>query len=80
MYKFHYDVMKPAFNNKLEVCFTDTDSLLYCIYSNNIYPTLEKIKSCMDFSNYPKNHYLYSEDNKKTPGRLVFYNNYIHLT
>lgn len=62
--------MRPAFDNNLEVCFTDTDSLLYVIKSSNIYSTLEKIKHWMDFSNYPKSHFLYSNGNKNVPGRL----------
>ena len=35
MFKFHYDIMHPVFDDKLEVCFTDTDSLLYVIKSSN---------------------------------------------
>ena len=69
MFRFHYDIMQNVFDNKLEVCFTDTDSLLYAIQSSNIFKTLEKIKDWMDFSNYPKTHFLYSDVNKNTPGR-----------
>ena len=47
--------------NNSEVCFTDTE---------NIYKNLEQIKEWMDFSNYPKSHFLHSELNKKIPDRL----------
>ena len=69
MFRFHYDIMRPVFDNKLEICFTDTDSLLYVIQLSNISKTLEKIKDWMDFSNYPETHSLYSDINKNVPGR-----------
>ena len=69
MFKFHYLVMKPLFNNQLEVCFTDTDSFLYKIYKSNIDKELRQISSCLDFSNYDPKHPLYSLANKKRPGR-----------
>ena len=61
--------MKRVFNNELEVCFTDTDSLLYKIYRPNIDAELGMISDFMDFSNYEKDNPLYSTVNKKRPGR-----------
>jgi len=29
MYEFHYDVMKPKYGKRLQLLFTDTDSLCY---------------------------------------------------
>ena len=69
MFKFHYLVMKPTFKDQLEVCFMDTDSLFYKIYKADIQDELDKIKICMDFSNYDKTHPLFSENNKYVPGR-----------
>ena len=37
MYKFHYSKMIPRYNDNLSLCFTDTDSLLYEIGTNDIY-------------------------------------------
>ena len=31
MYEFHYDYMKPKFNQYLQLCYMDTDSLIYHI-------------------------------------------------
>ena len=69
MYKFHYDVMKPQFPD-LKLCFTDTDSLLYSIPSDDIYRDLEPIKDEFDFSNYPRTHPLFSLTNKAVPGKF----------
>ena len=69
MYKFHYEVMKPRFEG-LKLCFTDTDSLLYAVATDNFYRDIECIKDEFDFSNYPKNHPLYSVANKAVPGKF----------
>ena len=29
MYEFHYDYMVPKYNNNLQLCYMDTDSLVY---------------------------------------------------
>ena len=69
MYRFHYLVMKPLFENKLEVCFMDTDSFLYQIYLPDIKSKLMEISEWLDFSNYEKTHPLYSQENMNKPGR-----------
>ena len=48
----------------------DTDSYLYEIKSPNIKEKLYELKDCFDFSNYPKDHFLYSDVNKKIPGKF----------
>ena len=73
MMRFHYDVMKPTFHNQLEICFTDTDSFLYQIYVPELEGKLEELRQYFDFSNYPREHPLYSEENKATPGKYVFW-------
>ena len=70
MYDFHYNVMKEVFRERLQLLYTDTDSLLYEIRSPDPYAELQatgKLKF-FDFSNFPKDHPLYSEENKRVPG------------
>ena len=31
MYNFHYNVMKPVFNDRIQLLYTDMDSLMYKI-------------------------------------------------
>jgi hypothetical protein len=68
MYNFHYNVMKKTFGKKLQLLYTDTDSLLYEITDSKMYEKLESIKQFFDFSAYPKTHPLYSPEGKKVPG------------
>jgi hypothetical protein len=69
MYHFHYDVMKPVYGDKVEVCFSDTDSLCYFIKTDDLYVDFAtKFPDVFDFSDYPQTHPLYSVKNKKKLG------------
>ena len=68
MYNFHYNTMKKLFPSQLKLLYTDTDSFLYEITSSNCEESFFQNKHLFDFSNYPKNHKLYSIENKKVPG------------
>lgn len=70
MYDFHYSVMKKYYNEKLSLCYTDTDSLLYCIETKDFYSDLKKhFLSYFDTSNYDSdNCFDIAPKNKKVPG------------
>ena len=61
--------MERQFPNALQLCFSDTDSLCYNIKKSDITADLQTLAPFMDFSNYPKDHVLYSNVNEKVPGR-----------
>ena len=51
--------------------FTDTDSLLYEIKTEDVYKDLyEKDQKYFDTSDYPSNSEYYSEENKKVIGQM----------
>ena len=71
MYDFHYNHMKTKYPraNEIKLLFTDTDSLAYAIQTNSIYEDMAVDASEeYDFSEYPKDHPLYSTSNKKALG------------
>ena len=82
MYKFHYDYIKNKYpDGKSKLCFTDTDSLLYEIETDDIYDDMLENHELFDFSDYPNNHPMFdgkSEDetkwmkqkNKKVIGKM----------
>ena len=51
MYQFHYKYVKNKFDAKL--LFTDTDSLIYEIKSEDVYEECFKDRKLFDFSEYP---------------------------
>ena len=65
MYKFLYETIKPAYGEKAKLLYSDTDSLLLAIETKNLYADLQEMEHEFDFSDYPKDHSLYSDSNKK---------------
>ena len=69
MYDFHYNFMiKKVKPENLELLFTDTDSLAYVIKNVDWYKIILENLDIFDTSNFPKDHELYSNKNKKIPG------------
>ena len=69
MYDFHYNVMKKHYGTDITLLYTDTDSLVYEIKTDDVYSDFAVIApNMMDFSNYPTDHFLFSPDKKRVPG------------
>ena len=57
MYDFHYDYIKQKYGDKAKLLFTDTDSLMYEIQTEDFYKDISKdVKDRFDTSDYPPNH------------------------
>ena len=61
---------KKKYGPKCELLYTDTDSLLLEIETDDVYKGIETNKNLYDTSDYPKEHPLYSDDNKKVLGKM----------
>lgn len=73
VYKFHYDFMKQKYSREnLQLCYTDTDSLIYRIKTHDLYADLKSdLREWFDTSAYPvDNAYGYPLVNKKVIGLL----------
>ena len=69
MYQFYYEVINKLWPEN-EIIGFDTDSFFLNIYTEDLYKDLEQIKDELDTSDYPKDHPLYSEKNKKVIGKF----------
>ena len=57
MYDFHYNYIKPKYGDKASLLFTDTDSLMYEIETEDFYKDISgDVKNRFDTSDYPDNH------------------------
>ena len=57
MFDFHYNYIKPKYGNKTKLLFTDTDSLLYEIQTEDFYKDISgDVKDRFDTSEYPEGH------------------------
>ena len=70
-YDFHYNSMKKHFNCKL--LYSDTDSFVYEIFSNDFFADLKRkttVKDFFDFSNFPTNQEMYDQSNARVTLKL----------
>ena len=73
MYEFHYNYIKKKYGDKAKLLFTDTDSLMYEIQTEDFYKDISAdVKHRFDTSDYPPNHPsgIPSGFNKKVLGCL----------
>ena len=57
MFDFHYQYIKPKYGNKAKLLFTDTDSFLYEIQTEDFYKDISgDVRDRFDTSDYPKGH------------------------
>jgi len=70
MYDFYYNELKKQYGSKCEVLYTDTDSLLILIETDDVYEDMKNNMDLYDTSDYPKEHPLQSNTNKKVLGKM----------
>ena len=68
MYQFWYDHLKEKYNDKIKLIYTDTDSFVTEVETDDIYKDMYDNRHLYNFSDYPTNHPNYSLNNKKVYG------------
>ena len=68
MYEFWYDYLKEKYNDKIKLIYTDTDSFVIEVETDDIYKDMYEDRHLYDFSEYPNDHPNYSLNNKKVYG------------
>ena len=67
MLDFYYDVIKTKYpEDKSTLLFTDTDSLMISIETENIYDDMREEHEQFDLSNYPDDHQIFKNDTPET--------------
>ena len=53
MYEFWYDFMQPQYNDNVKLCYTDTDTFIINIKTNDFYEDIARdVENRFDTSNY----------------------------
>ncbi|XP_060868485.1 uncharacterized protein LOC132943968 isoform X2 [Metopolophium dirhodum] len=71
MYDYHYNIMHKHYGDKIKLMYTDTDSLVYHIYTEDFYVDLaanSNLLDRMDTANLPSDHPCYVATRNKEPG------------
>ena len=69
MYDFYYNHLKKEYGDK-GLLYTDTDSVVIHVTTEDMYEDMRKNMQLYDTSNFPEDHPLYSTTNKKVVGKF----------
>ncbi|GFQ69435.1 uncharacterized protein TNCT_189081 [Trichonephila clavata] len=71
MFTLYYDILKPVYQENVNLLYTDTDSLSLEIWTEDVYDDLaNKFENLVDFSNYNASHRYYSKKYQSLLGYL----------
>ena len=70
MYKFYYEHLKTVYGDKMQLHMTDTDSFLFSCQTEDVFQDMYEHRDLFDTSDFPKEHFLYSDVNKKKMGKI----------
>ena len=65
MYSFYYDVLKPKYQDNIKLVYTDTDSYVIKVETDDLYEDFKEINEYMDFSDYNVEHPNYDKTKKE---------------
>ena len=68
MYQYYYDVMKKKYDDKIKLLYTDTDSFIFHIETDDLYKDFKDMNEHMGFSGYGKSRPRCDASNKKVLG------------
>ena len=70
MYRFHYQQIISKYGIKAKLTYTDTDSFVYLIETNNIYDDMAANIDAFNTAEYLTTHPLHLKKNAKTLGKF----------
>jgi hypothetical protein len=85
MARFHYEYIVPKYGEKASLLFTDTDSLMYYIETDNVYEDFWADRDRFDFAAYPRVDPSKSEQHRMskyfdaTNNKVITINNSIYF-
>ena len=69
MFDFYYNQLKKQYSC-CNLLYTDTDSFILRTETDDVYKDIKDNQDQYDTSNYKKDHFLFSNENKKSLGQV----------
>ena len=70
IFDFRFNVMRKRYGTNARLLFSDTDSLCYHVFADDVYRDMLDYRDLLDTSAYPRDHFLYSGENMKVIGKM----------
>jgi hypothetical protein len=70
IFDYHYNVMVKRHGSNARLLFSDTYSLCYHLFTDDVYRDISEYIDLLDPSGYPRDHPLYSAFNAKVIGKM----------
>ena len=70
MYDFWHKNLKKQYGEKIKLLYTDTDSLMIEVETEDIYKVMHEHKEDHDLSEYQENSQYYNKENKRVIGKF----------
>ena len=70
MCEFHYKCIQLKYDDSAKLLFTDTDSLIYEIETDEVYKDFYENKNLFHFSDYPEDSKFFDPVNKKVIDKM----------
>ena len=67
---FHYDVMKPKYGKDVQLLFTDTDSLMYEVKTDDVYQDMVDRSELFDMSNFDVSNPYYRPEFQRNKAQV----------
>jgi hypothetical protein len=70
IFDYHYNVMVKRYGSNARLLLSDTDSLCYHLFTDDVYRDMSEYIDLLDISDCPRDHPLYSAVNTKVMGKM----------
>ena len=70
MFDYYYNHLKVKYADRVKLLYTDTDSVVIHVTTEDMYEDMMKHADLYDTSNFPEDHPLFSDQNKKIIGKF----------
>jgi hypothetical protein len=70
IFDHHYNVMVKRYGSNARLLFSDSDSLCYHLFTDDVYRDMSEYIDLLDTCGYPRDHPLYSSVNAKVIGKM----------